>query len=201
MPICPISNQKDPQLPTTGKGAQLPDPSIGLSLEFVTLGRGIQNYTCASTTATPVAVGAIASLFDITAFAYGGSTSSQFITLPGVQALLDMRMPRENKASVIGSHYFDAAGVPIFDLSMKDRKLMSKKIDAVVAPSSANEGPAGTGAVPWLKLGDSGGSIGLKEVYRVYTAGGNPYSICSGQKSGAGGIITVEYSAMYWFYG
>ncbi|OBT60148.1 hypothetical protein VE03_10292 [Pseudogymnoascus sp. 23342-1-I1] len=106
-------------------------------------------------------------------------------------------MPGGNKASVIGSHYFDAAGVPIFDLSMKDRKLMSRKIDAVAAPSSANEGPAGTGDVPWLKLGDSGGSIGLKEVYRVYTAGGNPYSICSGQKFSAGGIITVEYSARH----
>jgi hypothetical protein len=170
----------------------------------------IQNYTCASSSATPVAVGAIASLFDITAFAYGRSSSSQFITLPAlaayislprVQELLDMRLPHGNKASVIGSHYFDAAGVPIFDLSMKDRKLVSKKIGAVPAPSSANEGPAGTGAVPWLKLGDSGGSTGLKEVYRVYTAGGNPYSICSGQKFGTGGIITVEYSAMYWFYG
>ncbi|OBT59775.1 hypothetical protein VE03_10756, partial [Pseudogymnoascus sp. 23342-1-I1] len=99
VPICPISGQKDPQLPTTGKGAQLPDPSIGLSL---------------------------------TAFAYGRSSSSQFITLPAlaayislprVQELLNMRLPHGNKASVIGSHYFDAAGVPIFDLSMKDRKL------------------------------------------------------------------------------
>ncbi|OBT60284.1 hypothetical protein VE03_10294 [Pseudogymnoascus sp. 23342-1-I1] len=210
VPICPIPHQKDPQLPTTGKGTQLSDPSIGLSLKFVTLGRGVQNYTCASATSTPVAVGAIASLFDITAFAYGGSTSSQFITLPAfaaylslarVQELLDTCLPRGSKASVIGSHYFDAAGVPIFDLSIKDSKLTSKKIEAIAAPSIANKGPAGTGAVPWLKLGDLGGSIGLKEVYRVYTAGGNPYSICSAEEFDAGGIIAVEYSAMYWFYG
>lgn len=210
VPIYPISHQKDLQLPTTGKGTQLPDPSVGLSLKFVTLGRGVQNYTCASDAATPVAVGAIASLFDITAFAYGGSTSSQFIALPAltaylslarVQELLDICLPRGSKASIIGSHYFDGAGVPIFDLWAKDSKLKSKKIDAIAAPSSANDGPAGTGAVPWLKLGDLGGSIGLKEVYRVYTAGGNPYSICSAENFGAGGIISVEYSAMYWFYG
>jgi hypothetical protein len=210
VPVCPISKVGVISLPTTGTGTQLPDPSTGLNLQFVTLGRGVQNYSCASASAAPVAVGAIASLFDITAFANASSTSPQFttlpasaayLTLPRVQALLDTRMPCGCKASVIGKHYFSAAGVPIFDLSVKGMELISKKLDSVPAPSSANVGPAGTGAVPWLKLDDAGGSVGLKEVYRVYTAGGNPYTTCSGQKLGPGGVFTVEYSAMYWFYG
>jgi hypothetical protein len=70
------------------------------------------------------------------------------LTLARVQELLDICLPRGSKASVIGSHYFDAADVPIFDLSIKDSKLTSKK-----------EGPAGIGAVPWLRLDDLGGSM------------------------------------------
>lgn len=71
----------------------------------------------------------------------------------------------------------------------------------IPAPKGASEGPAGTGAVDWLALTDNGKglSVGLREVYRVETAGGSPPSSCSGEYKGK--VISVQYSAQYWFYG
>ncbi|KFY29767.1 hypothetical protein V493_02249 [Pseudogymnoascus sp. VKM F-4281 (FW-2241)] len=208
VPIVQIRTRDSPRLPSTGTGPQLPAPGTNRILKFVTLGRGVQNYTCAGDCASPVAVGAIAEIFDITAFARASPASPKFIGLPGaatyltlpdVQKLLNTCMPSGSHAAVIGKHYFNSAGVPTFDLSVKGKKLLSKLVSKVDAPSGANAGPAGTGAVPWLKLDDAGGSAGLKEVYRVFTAGGKPPSSCSGKK--AGKVFTVEYAAMYWFYG
>ncbi|OBT41713.1 hypothetical protein VE00_07791 [Pseudogymnoascus sp. WSF 3629] len=205
VPVCKLIVRNTPGLPTTGSGTQLPDPSAGLHLKFVTLGRGVQNYTCAGGSGTPTAVGAIADIFEITALAQWKPTSPDFtglaaeavyLTLPGVQQLLNSRMPAGNPATVIGKHYFNSAGVPTFDLSARGRKLLSKLVAKVPAPANANVGPAGTGAVPWLKLDDAGGSVGLKEVYRVYTAGGVAPASCSGQPA-----VSVEYAATYWFYG
>ncbi|OBT75169.1 hypothetical protein VF21_05449 [Pseudogymnoascus sp. 05NY08] len=204
-PMCKSVVRDTPSLPTTGSGTQLPAVSAGLHLRFVTLGRGLQNYTCAGGSGTPTAVGAIADLFEITALAQWKPTSTDFtslpaeaayLTIPGVQSLLNSRMPAGNPAPVIGKHFFNSAGVPTFDLSARGKKLISKLVDKVSAPATANVGPAGTGAVPWLKLDDAGGSTGLKEVYRVDTAGGNAPASCSGQPA-----VSVEYAAMYWFYG
>lgn len=53
------------------------------------------------------------------------------------------------------------------------------------------------GAVDWLKLGDVGGGRGLSEVYRVETAGGKAPGVCPRE----GGMVVVQYAAVYWFYG
>ncbi|KFY37435.1 hypothetical protein V494_04752 [Pseudogymnoascus sp. VKM F-4513 (FW-928)] len=208
VPVCKLAVRDTPTLPSTGTGTQLPAPGSGLALKFVTLGRGVQNYTCSGGYGAPASVGAIAEIFDITAFAEASSSSSDFtglpgaaayLPIPGVQQLLDSRMPAGSHATIIGKHYFNSAGVPTFDLSAKSNELVSKLVEKVTAPGDADKGPAGTGAVPWLKLDDAGGSAGLKEVYRVYTAGGNAPTSCSGHS--AGDVLSVEYSAMYWFYG
>lgn len=70
-----------------------------------------------------------------------------------------------------------------------------KKIDA---PNEASRGLEGTGAVPWLALvaKDEYPSVGLKEVFRVETAGGNPPKSCAGIE----GVISVPYAAAYHFY-
>lgn len=54
-----------PTLPSTGS-TDLPSPSSNLTLKYIAIGHGIQNYTCASTDATAVNVGALAVLYDIT---------------------------------------------------------------------------------------------------------------------------------------
>ncbi|KAK8037779.1 hypothetical protein PG991_001125 [Apiospora marii] len=77
----------------------------------------------------------------------------------------------------IGHHYFDAAGVPTFDLFGTSQKLVAKKLNDTAAPAGADKGLLDTGAVAWLKLGDNG----------------------SGGSQGA--CRSVPYTAQYWFYG
>lgn len=51
------------ELPKKGTEPQVPDPSPGLKLKHVALGRGTQNYTCdGSSEDAPKAVGAVAIL-------------------------------------------------------------------------------------------------------------------------------------------
>ncbi|KAK8876797.1 malate dehydrogenase [Apiospora arundinis] len=97
----------------------------------------------------------------------------------------------------IGHHYFDAAGVPTFDLFATGEKLVAKKLNDTAAPSGADKGIMDTGAVAWLRLGDNGagGSKGLSQVYRVYTSGGASIAC-----SEANTTISVPYTAQYWFY-
>ncbi|KAH7148465.1 hypothetical protein EDB81DRAFT_792327 [Dactylonectria macrodidyma] len=95
----------------------------------------------------------------------------------------------------LGHHYFNAAGVPVFDLSVSSDLLIAKKLDAIAAPASADPGPDGTGAVAWLQLGDAGGSKGVSYVYRVLTAGGNSHGCTKA------GDDSTSYTTMYWFYG
>ena len=73
--------------------------------------------------------------------------------------------------------------------------LYGKKIADIKAPASSNKGPAGTGAVDWLALTAKNGSVGLKEVYRLETAGGAAPANCTNTS-----MISVQYAAEYWFY-
>jgi len=95
----------------------------------------------------------------------------------------------------LGRHFFNAAGVPTFDLDKANQLLIAKKIDGIKAPASAPAGPEGTGAVDWLYLGDAGGSQGVSLVYRVLTAGGASHG-CK-----AKGTDSTSYTTLYWFYG
>jgi hypothetical protein len=104
---------------------------------------------------------------------------------------------------VIGHHYFLADGTPTFNLDTVNQILFGKKLDSIKAPTTASKGPAGTGTVDWLQLGDKGGSVGTTLVYRVVTAGGSAPATCQGQgTNGLGtGIVSVPYAAHYWFFG
>lgn len=75
--------------------------------------------------------------------------------------------------------------------------MLAGKNAAVDAPTNADKGRDGTGAVAWLQLGAKDGSIGgAKLVYRVLTAGGNSHGCAK-----ASGQDSTSYSAMYWFFG
>ena len=116
--------------------------------------------------------------------------------LPSGNAINSVSYPGTDRLVVIGKHFFDSAGTPVFDLHTTGEKFVGKRIGQVSPPSNAASGPAGTGAVLWLKLDDKGGSEGLKEVYRVVTAGGNPTAGCK-----KAGVFSIEYATEYWFYG
>jgi Protein of unknown function (DUF3455) len=165
---------------------------------FVAIGRGTQNYTCASPSATPVAVGAVATLFDFTSMAYTSEeklhqTVRKLVYLSLATILKSLK---STPFQILGHHYFSANSIPTFNLSRENDILYAKKIASINAPTDADIGPDKTGAVPWLALDNNGGSIGLQEVYRVETAGGKAPPLCTSQ-----GNLTIEYAAEYWFYG
>ncbi|KAL9019916.1 MAG: hypothetical protein Q9185_002858 [Variospora sp. 1 TL-2023] len=195
--------QRSLTFPSPGS-ATLPSPAPGLSLKAITLGRGTQNYTCAAgSTAAPVAVGAKADLLDVTPFLpprISPAQSLHFLNLI-TQYLVsfDVATIEKSKVPKLGSHIFDATGVPVFDLGPKGL-LRAKKLAGIAAPPKACKGANGHGfgAVDWLALTDVPGSVGLKEVYRVETAGGKAPPSCGGGDAHA---IAVPYAAQYWFFG
>ena len=65
------------------------------------------------------------------------------------------------------------------------------------APPGADPGPQGYGAETWRSLTAGEGSVGLKEVYRVETAGGLGPKNCSGFENTT---VRVQFATMYWFY-
>ncbi|KAM0339373.1 hypothetical protein ACHAPU_010938 [Fusarium lateritium] len=213
-----------PVLPVNGGALELASPPQGVTLKHIALGYGIQNYSCADVGASPVATGALAVLYDVTHLYPGQSRSSlsadKWAALTtdvgnsgkvplnlnenGVGASLTNPFPKKqslrvdsinSKVPYLGHHFFNAAGVPTFDLDKAGQLLIAKKIDGIKAPASASAGPEGTGAVDWLYLGDAGGSKGASYVYRVLTAGG----VSHGCK--AKGTDSTSYATLYWFYG
>jgi hypothetical protein len=172
-----------------------------MSIKHVTIGHGIQNFTCASVNATPVAIGALANLYDATTLAFSNETA--LATAPSAAAFLPLVLSSNNSLSIpglgtfphIGQHFFTPALVPTFVFPDLGEMLSGKTLATINAPDGSNPGPSGTGATTWLDLGDKGGSMGLSGVYRVLTAGGLPSKTCQGQN----GSFSIPYAATYWF--
>ncbi|KAF5653257.1 hypothetical protein FHETE_11414 [Fusarium heterosporum] len=213
-----------PVLPVNGGPSELPDPPQGIILKHIALGFGIQNYSCAETGASPVASGALAVLYDVTQLYPNQDRSSltpeEWANFPS-DVLHNDRVPlnrdehggaspinpfpkkeslkvkslHKKNIPYLGHHFFNAAGVPIFDLDRVNQLLAARKISGIKAPSSADTGPEGTGAVDWLYLGDADGSRGISSVYRVLTAGGVSH-VCR-----ANGTDSTSYATLYWFFG
>lgn len=189
-----------------------------MTLVHVTVGHGIQNYTCANASSIPVAIGALATLYDVTSLAMSPDGATTINGIPDtvvftpnptpnsalITATTPLRVPAMPQTfPVIGHHYFLADGTPTFDFKTTDSSILfCKKLAAVKAPTTASKGPDGTSAVDWLQLADKGSSVGLSMVYRVVTAGGGAPATCQGQgTNGLGtGVISVPYAAQYWFY-
>lgn len=189
----------------TSGTASLPSPIDGTCLKAITLGRGTQNYTCATNTASsvPVAIGAVATLFDATpllAFLPQEEGKELLNILPGFLVSFPYAALENSSLPIKGHHYFNAAGVPTFDLTSTGvGLLLGGKIGDVLPPKRSIAGPddVGNGAVDWLTLTAKPGSSNLQEVYRTWTAGGKPPANCADQPP----VITMQYAAQYWFYG
>lgn len=111
----------------------------------------------------------------------------------------DLKLRGAPTAKFLGHHYFDAESIPVFDIPSAGLTAAVAKIKGVPAPSDADKGIIGTGAVAWLQLDDNGlgTSKGVTSVFRVITAGGAPRE-CS--VAGVG-IQSVPYATYYWFFG
>ncbi|KNG91658.1 malate dehydrogenase [Aspergillus nomiae NRRL 13137] len=194
---CPLAKTN---LPSHGS---LPGPSPGLSLKYVTIGRGTQSYTCQddSSTTVPKSVSAVATLVDVSCLAASNPTLLHNFTpvvkevqseaLPFL-AVLGSQLSSSATKFILGKHQFNAAGQPTFDLRLAGGSdwVASKRAASSDAPDRS------TVNVPWLKLTSVSGN-GIKEVYRLHTVGGQPPANCQKRK----GTFQVDYAAEYWFYG
>ncbi|KAH8195515.1 hypothetical protein TruAng_010322 [Truncatella angustata] len=208
-------------LPQTGGATEL--PTVNGTLKAIVVGHGIQNYTCTAAGANATSAGALAVLYDITGL-YSSMTDEQRTQLP-VSVLRDTELPLnlagdaddqyaanvsnpwkadaditvggiDTPLKVLGHHYFDAASTPTFDLyNAASLFFKGGKLYGAKAPASADPGLLNTGAVDWLLLGNKGASVGLADVYRVVTAGGNALACDK-----AGQTFSVPYAAQYWYY-
>lgn len=187
-----------------GTVAPLPRPTAGQTLDIIAIGLGWQNYTCVDSGTTPVAIGANATLYDATQFFSTRNGPKEIATIPD-SILSDWcgeELPEAIEYNVfvfpiLGHHYFSSTGTPSFDLSTVGLFLSAEKIASEPAPSNADPGPDGFGAVPWLYLAynGTGEDVELDAVYRVETAGGSPPTTCPGP-----GLLRSPYAAEYWFY-
>jgi len=158
-------------------------------LKHVAIGRGTQNYSCgAIETAAPVALGAVATLYNASCVA---STNPDLLsTLPDVALQFKLKDISKDtlppNLAISGQHYFSNLTTPVFNLDTAAMDLgfaPCAKNNSEPAPAGAAMGQddEGFGAVAWLKLLTRDGATGnLKEVYRVNTAGGKPPTTCAG---------------------
>ena len=191
---------------TSPASPPLPAPEPGASLFQVVIGRGTQNYTCdlANATATPVPVGAVATLFNVSCIA--ADMPALLEKLPAIA--LDLPVPASDDMSspinqdMSGHHYFIDSTTPFFNL---DTSLHQYGMGAL-AKANASNAPAGAylgvdgqgnGAVQWLNLvAKSGPQDAWKQVYRLNTAGGVPPTMCTGLQP----AFEVPYAAEYWLF-
>ncbi|KAL2869387.1 uncharacterized protein BJX67DRAFT_379404 [Aspergillus lucknowensis] len=188
-------------LPSFASG--LPAPT-GQHPLYVALGRGTQNYTCATSTADsePEAIGAVARLYNATCSAANFPDLMEL--LPAIAYRMNLPaneydpFPPTNM-NLIGHHFFEGK-VPVFDLDTTPSRQLGvakvKKDADLDAPESAVQG--GNGAVAWLYLSATDGTVGrFSSVYRVDTAGGGAPKTCEGMPES----FAVQYAANYYIYG
>lgn len=170
---CPLNCSSSPPL---GKSypSHLAAPSPGLSLKYVALGRGTQNYTCQNndSATVPTADGAVATLFDASCLAAGyesllGDLPAALVHIPHDAAVLaaltlGQLSASRNGSVVIAQHYFRDSTTPFFDFRPFGHPewLAAKSEESVPAPANI---PI-PGSVAWLKLGYKDG-VGIKVRY------------------------------------
>jgi hypothetical protein len=189
----------------------LPSPGTGLALSHIALGRGTQNYTCSTSdpTSAPVAAGALATLFNASCIASSFPDMLEMLPSVSLQFPLDPNVANAaaatigpNQLAISGHHFFNAEGTPFFDLTASSAAplgdITCAKVNATAAPVGSTAGLSGSAPVAWLKLNATSDDSGrLREVYRLTTAGGAAPATCEGKAD----KFTVEYAALYWFYG
>ncbi|KAJ4347517.1 hypothetical protein N0V95_005348 [Ascochyta clinopodiicola] len=154
----------------------LTPPSADLHLVLIAHGQGTQNYTCATPTSAPSAIGAIAELSDASCEVANPSEAQNSVI----------------QAATIGNHFFADLTTPDFVIAgLGNTK--TKKIEEVAAPNPGTD-------IKWLRLQAqaSDSTSQVKFIYRLKTVGGLAPASCEGRA--AGEVVTVPYEAQYWIY-
>ncbi|WVN90516.1 uncharacterized protein L203_105752 [Cryptococcus depauperatus CBS 7841] len=179
-----------------GNQSKLVVPS-GETSSIITVGRGIQNYTC--TSGAYVSVGALANLYDVSCLFTGTAGHVDPATISSVlpqKAFSYLSYPDTSNLPVAIHHLFintpgsTTAGAISPEFVGSNDKVVVSKINALSDPKN----PADN--VPWLQLAALNGQGTLsKSVFRLNTIKGQPPSSCSNE----GEHLSVQYAAMYWF--
>ncbi|KAI6830124.1 hypothetical protein KC340_g653 [Hortaea werneckii] len=175
--------------------------NTNITLRYVALGVGVQNYTCNGTSyvQTQSSDGALATLYDATSYLASNPSAIDSLSIERLEAYEESQhceesSNREPQLPTLGEHFFTSDMVPTFDIFEAEptRKLSAAKIQAVEAPVSD--------AVSWLYLVDcdDGTSDGLEAAYRVETAKGVAPSSCTSEETGS--QVAIAYAAQYWLY-
>ncbi|KAF1980006.1 hypothetical protein BU23DRAFT_521859 [Bimuria novae-zelandiae CBS 107.79] len=190
---CDLSKAVMPTAPSP-----LPPVTSGLTLGHVAIGRGTQNYTCATSTSAsvPKLQGANATLYNVTCYSVRAPSVLSSIPVIALGQRIDLNNDVQ-KYTVSGHHEFTAAGVPLFKLVTDKANygyVQAKSVANTTAPADSAKGTNGLGSVAWLKLSAVEGDY--KELYRLGTAGGVAPKTCEGQPA----FFVVDYAAEYWFW-
>lgn len=158
----------------------LQPPTPVMQLILIALGQGTQNYSCSTPTSIPVAIGAVAQLFNASC-ALSANPDIATTALGSIE-----------ESPTIGAHFFVDNTTPDFDIFGLGNT-QAKKVEDANAPQPSSD-------VKWLRLQAQaqGTTSSVKEIYRLNTVGGVAPATCEGRA--AGEIVTVDYQAQYWVY-
>ncbi|EAW14349.1 LOW QUALITY PROTEIN: uncharacterized protein ACLA_073850 [Aspergillus clavatus NRRL 1] len=139
-------------LPLCDTNSILPMLSRGLTLKYLAIGRGTQNYTCAPghESALPTAKGAVATLFDASCIASRSPTILHELplVLSGVSSNTSVSLPdqltaRKSNALVLGEHHFTGRAPPCLiyglegiNIGSSTRKMRAKYIVLILLVAS-----------------------------------------------------------------
>lgn len=187
---CPVNNVTLP-LPA---GATIAVPS-GQTLLAVSMGVGVQNYTC--TNGTYVSAGAVASLYDISCLAGTpgfAKVQDDFFALPSFAQQI-IRGFADKTQLLYAKHYFvtnptTGTGIsPKFALAANGGSVFT-----TLAKTGSIKSPTSTANVDWLQLNSIAGTLATT-VFRVDTKAGQPPTTCTGTQA-----TSIPYAAKYYFY-
>ncbi|KAJ7921346.1 hypothetical protein B0H13DRAFT_2656038 [Mycena leptocephala] len=168
---------------------------------FVSLGVGVQNYTCNASTLKYTSVGAVAAIFDISCLA----PTPLFANLQTVAFSAWSAAPASLSATTIGTkigapallgfHYFvpspSGTGLsPMWDFTASGKStVLAAKAGDITAPTASATN------VDWLMLNSVQGSLAT-QVFRIDTVNGQPPTSCVAGSAD----ISVKYTAKYLLY-
>ncbi|ORY27679.1 hypothetical protein BCR39DRAFT_453828, partial [Naematelia encephala] len=178
---CPVANIKL-SLPS---GFAVP---CGQTPELITVGSGVQNYTC--TSGSWVTAGALASLYDVSCVF---QELDRYISPTLISSLLPeiayrtLPYPVPSGSGVDIEHSFINTSDGLEPRFVGDgREVIAERNASVSAPNADD--------IPWLELTAVNGTL-AKTVFRIDTVRGQPPATCSNE----GGLLSVQYAALYVF--
>ncbi|KAI3600368.1 malate dehydrogenase [Moniliophthora roreri] len=154
-------------------------PAQTAPTKYIAFGVGTQNYTCGAN-GVYASAGAVAQLYDVSC-SYKPGSSYQSTNLKH-----------------LGEHYFvtNPTGTGISPKWDMTKFFANPNAFVIGARSAGIPAPTGPSDVDWLYLTNVQGGLAT-EIYRTDTKGGQPPASCTPGSP----LITVGYSAIYWFTG